>query len=83
MSDLKVKLSTPSQTKVVLNDNGTPVTITAMRQVSTNLSQLGDVNTSSTADGSILVYDQTTNSYKLTNFLVVDGETVTLSGGDF
>jgi len=83
MSDLKVKLSTPSQTKVVLNDAGTPITISAFKPVSGSLSQLSDINLNGSADGSVLVYDRETNTYILRDVLNVDGEVVTLSGGDF
>ncbi len=83
MSDLNVKLSTPSQTKVVLNDNGSPVTISAFKASSGKLSDLPDVNLSGSPDGSVLVFDSETQSYELKGILQVDGEIVTLSGGDF
>lgn len=83
MSDFNVKLSSPSQTKVVLNEGGTPITISAFRPVSGKLSQLSDVDLNGSPDGSVLVFDSETNTYTLKNILVVDGETVTLSGGDF
>lgn len=83
MSDLKVKLSSPSQTKVVLNDNGNPVTISAFKAVSGKLSDLSDVDLNGSPDGSVLVFDSETKSYVLRGILQVDGETVTISGGDF
>jgi len=83
MSDLKVRLSSSNQNKVVLNDNGNPITISAFKPVSGKLSQLSDVDLNGSPDGSVLVFDSETNTYTLKNILVVDGETVTLSGGDF
>ena len=83
MSDLKVRLSTPSQNKVVLNDTGTPLTLSTFRSTSVALSELSDVNKNGSPDGSVLVYDSATNSYTLRNILVLDGDEVTLSGGDF
>ena len=83
MSDFKVKLSSPSQTKVVLNEGGTPITISAFRPVSGSLSQLSDVDLNSSADGSVLVYDNANKTYVLRNILNVDGEIVTISGGVF
>ncbi|MDA9007760.1 hypothetical protein N9J18_00840 [Porticoccaceae bacterium] len=83
MSDLKVKLSSPSQTKVVLNDNGNPVTISAFKSISGKLSDLSDVNLNGSPDGSVLVFDSETLSYVLRPILQVDGEVVTLSGGVF
>lgn len=83
MSDLKVRLSTPSQNKVVLNDTGTPLTLSTFRSTSVALSELSDVNKNGSPDGSVLVYDSETNSYTLRNILIVDGDEVTLSGGDF
>lgn len=83
MSDLKVKLSSPSQTKVVLNDNGNPVTISAFRAVSGKLSDLSDVDLNGSPDGSVLVFDSETSTYELKNILQIDGEEVTVSGGDF
>jgi hypothetical protein len=83
MSDLNVKLSTPSQTKVVLNDNGSPVTISAFKATSGKLSDLTDVNIGESPDGSVLVFDSETQTYELKTILQVDGEIVTFSGGDF
>jgi hypothetical protein len=83
MSDLNVKLSSPSQTKVVLNDNGSPVTISAFKSVSGNLSDLSDIDLNGSPDGSVLVFDSETSTYQLKNILQIDGETVTLTGGDF
>lgn len=83
MSDLKVRLSSSSQNKVVLSDPGTAVTLSTFKQITTTLNELSDVNAGTKPDGAVLVYDSSTNTYKLTDFLVVDGETVTLSGGDF
>ena len=86
MSDLKVRLTTQSQNKVVLNDTGTPLTLSAFQKISSpTLSLLPDVNMNSSPDDSILVFDSSTQGFTLRRFLVYDSvsDTITLSSGDF
>jgi hypothetical protein len=79
----KVKLSGQSQNKVVLNDTGKSVTLHAFRSVSSKLSDLSDVNLNGSPDGSVLVFDPNSSSYILRGVFIIDGETVTISGGEF
>lgn len=74
MSDFRVKLSNNSQELTLKN---TTVTVSRM-------DRLTDVETS-TANGSILVYDADTDKYIQRDILVYDAETDTyrLDGGDF
>lgn len=83
MSDLNVKLSSPSQNKVVLNDSGKPITISAFKSVDGKLSDLSDVDLNQSPDNSVLVFDSSTQSYQLKGILQVDGQQVIISGGEF
>lgn len=86
MSDLKVRLTTPSQNKVVLNDTGTPLTLSAFQKISSpTLSLLPDVNMNSSPDDSILVFDSSTQGFTLRQFVTYDSttDTITISGGTF
>ena len=85
MSDLKVRLSTPSQNKVVLNDTGTPLTLSTFQRVSTTLSTLPDVNLNGSPDDSVLVFDSSTQGFTLRQFVTYDSinDIITISGGTF
>lgn len=84
MSDLTVKLSSPSQNKVVLNDSGSRLTLSTFTSPSVGLSELTDVSTNDLPDNSVLVYDSATGAYTLRNvFTSTDDETLIISGGEF
>jgi len=86
MSDLKVRLSTPSQNKVVLNDTGTPLTLSTFQKISSpTLSILPDVNMNASPNDSILVFDSSTQGFTLRQFVTYNSttDTITISGGNF
>jgi len=85
MSDLKVRLSTPSQNKVVLNDTGTPLTLSTFQKISSSLSILPDVDMNASPDDSILVFDSSTQGFTLRQFVTYNPttDTITISGGNF
>ncbi len=84
MSDLTVKLSSPSQNKVVLNDSGSRLTLSTFTSPSIALSELTDVNTNSLPDDSVLVYDNATGAYTLRSVFALDDDgTIIISGGEF
>ena len=84
MSDLTVKLSSPSQNKVVLNDSGSRLTLSTFTSPSVALSDLTDVDTNSLPDDSVLVYDNNTGAYTLRNVFALDDDgTIIISGGEF
>ena len=60
------------------------VTVKAGAQAATTLSALSDVDTSSVADGSILMFNSTTNKFTTTNNIEpASGGTITINGGNF
>jgi|TARA_R110001592_G_C13087754_1_gene743186 hypothetical protein len=60
------------------------VTVKAGAQAATTLSALSDVDTSSVADGSILMFNSTTNKFTTTNSIEpTSGGTITINGGNF
>jgi len=86
MSDLNVTLSSPGQNKVVLNESGTSLTLSAFRAVSSSLSELRDVNLNNQPDASVLIYDNTTQAFTLRQVLLVSADSTgdfVISGGDF
>ena len=60
------------------------VTVKAGAQAATTLSALSDVDASSVADGSILMFNSTTNKFTTTNSIEpTSGGTITINGGNF
>tara|TARA_B100000965_G_C19578056_1_gene752230 strand:- start:1331 stop:1561 length:231 start_codon:yes stop_codon:yes gene_type:complete len=60
------------------------VTVKAGAQAATTLVALSDVDASSVADGSILMFNSTTNKFTTTNSIEpASGGTITINGGNF
>ena len=60
------------------------VTVKAGAQAATTLSALSDVDASSVSDGSILMFNSTTNKFTTTTSIEpASGGTITINGGNF
>ena len=82
MSEFNISLGNSSQ-RVVQKDSGTNVTLKST--ATTSVTRLSDVNLTGLTDGSVLVYDAATESFKVKQFLAVneDGVITFEGGGDF
>ena len=82
MSEFNISMGNSSQ-RVVQKDSGTNVTLKST--ATTSVKRLSDVNLTGLTDGSVLVYDAATESFKVKQFLAVneDGVITFEGGGDF
>jgi hypothetical protein len=80
MSDFNVKFGTTNTNKVIARDSGTNVTLRTFNP-GANVKDLADVNMNSLPDGSVLVYQASTQTFQLRTLLVVDGDVISLDGG--
>jgi len=79
MSEFNVSMGNSSQ-RVVQRDSGTNVTLQSTRL--TSVKKLSDVNLTGLTDGSVLVYDAASESFKVKQFLAVNEDgVITFEGG--
>jgi len=79
MSEFNVSMGNSSQ-RVVQRDSGTNVTLQSTRL--TSVKKLSDVNLTGLTDGSVLVYDAASESFKVKQFLAVnEAGVITFEGG--
>jgi hypothetical protein len=81
MSEFNVKFGTTNTNRVVQRDSGTNVTLKTF-QPGSNVKDLADVDMNSLPDGAVLVYEASSKTFQLRNLLVVDGDVVSLDGGN-
>ena len=79
MSEFNVAIGNSSQ-RVVQRDSGTNVTLQSAGL--TSVKKLSDVNLTGLTDGSVLVYDAASESFKVKQFLAVnEAGVITFEGG--
>jgi len=84
MSEFNVKFGSSSGgAGVVQRNSGTNITLNTTRL--TSVAKLSDVNLTGLQDGSVLVYDAETDSFRVKQFLAVnaDGQITFEGGSDF
>ena len=83
MSEFNISMGSNGSQRVVQRDSGTNVTLKSTRL--TSVKKLSDVNLTGLQDGSVLVYDAATESFKVKQFLEVNeaGQITFEGGSDF
>ena len=83
---VEVTVSNTGSVGAVVDSGGTrgSVTVKAGAQAAVTLAALNDVDASSVADGSILMFNSATSKFTTTNSIEpATGGTITINGGNF
>lgn len=80
MSEFNISMGSNGSRQAVQRDSGTTVTLKSTSE--TSVKKLSDVNLTGLEDGSVLVYDAATESFKVKQFLAVnEAGKITFEGG--